>query len=289
MHNETSIRSTQTENGGGHAAPSAPAPFDEAKLHAFMMQAMTDLAACGAGFMTNLGHKLGLYRAMAGAGRLTAPQVAERAGTSERYTREWLNSQASGGYVDYLPDDQTYCLPPEQALVLAGENGPCFFPPALEVSASMWLDEARILDAFRTGQGIPWGDHDGRLYCGVAQFFRSGYLANLVLHWLPAIEGAVAKLEAGASVADVGCGHGHTSILMAQAFPHARFHGYDTHPESIEAARKNAARAGVADRVEFEVADAKSLPDRRFDLICFFDCLHDLGDPVGAAKRARVP
>jgi SAM-dependent methyltransferase len=289
MHTETSIRSTHAASVGERATAAAtPAPqFDEAKLHAFVMQAMTDLAACSAGFMTNLGHKLGLYRAMAGAGTLTARQVAARAGLSERYTREWLNSQAAGGYVEYRADDQTYYLPPEHALVLAVENGPCFFPPALEVSASMWLDEARILDAFRTGKGIPWGEHNARLYCGVAQFFRSGYLANLVPNWLPAIDGAVAKLNAGASVADVGCGHGHTSILMAQAFPKAKFHGYDTHPESIEAARKNAAEAGVADRIEFQVADAKSLPDRRFDLICFFDCLHDLGDPVGAAKRAR--
>jgi len=292
MHDETFTSDTQAVNGGGPAAaPAAPAPLhealDEAKLHAFVMQAMTDLAACGAGFMTNLGHKLGLYRAMAGAGPLSAQQVAERAGVSERYTREWLNSQAAGGYVEYRSEDRTYHLPPEQALVLAGQDGPCFFPPALEVSASMWLDEARILDAFRSGQGIPWGDHDQRLYSGVAQFFRGGYLANLVPSWLPAIDGAVAKLEAGARVADIGCGHGHTSILMAQAFPQATFHGYDTHPESIAAARKNAAAAGVADRVLFEVADARSLPDHRFDLICFFDCLHDLGDPVGAARRAR--
>ncbi len=260
--------------------------IDEEKLHDFLMQIMTDLAACSAGFMTNIGHKLGLYKAMAGAGYLTSGQLAQRAQCGERYTREWLNSQAAGGYVEYRPEDKTYYLPPEQALVLADESGPCFFPPALEVSASMWFDEEKILDAFRTGKGIPWGEHSGRLFCGVAAFFRSGYQANLVANWLPAIDGAIEKLEAGARVADVGCGHGHSTIIMAREFPNSKFYGYDYHAESIEAARQNALKEGVADRVEFHVSDVKSIPDKQFDLICFFDCLHDLGDPVGAASRA---
>lgn len=261
--------------------------IDEAKLHGFLMQVMTDLAACSAGFMTNLGDKLGLYKAMAGAGHLSSTEVAKRAGCNERYTREWLNSQAAGGYVEYRAEDKTYYLPPEQALVLADDTGPCFFPPALSVSASMWFDEEKTLAAFRSGAGIPWGEHDGRLFCGVAAFFRSGYSAHLVQDWLPAIDGAVAKLNKGAKVADIGCGHGHSSIIMAQAFPNSTFYGYDYHPESIDAARRNARAAGVADRVIFEIADAKSIPDEQFDLICFFDCLHDLGDPVGAAARAR--
>lgn len=259
--------------------------LDENKLHDFLMKAMTDLAACSAGFMTSVGHKLGLYKAMAGAGHLTSAQLATRANCAERYTREWLNSQAAGGYVEYRPEDGTYYLPPEQALVLSNENGPCFFPPALEVSASMWFDEDRILDAMKSGKGIPWGEHHGRLFCGVATFFRSGYTANLVPNWLPAITGAKEKLEAGAKVADVGCGHGHSTIIMAEAFPNSTFVGFDYHPESIAAARINAQQAGVADRVTFEVADIKALPNGQYDLVCFFDCLHDLGDPVGAARH----
>ncbi|MEX0619066.1 MAG: class I SAM-dependent methyltransferase [Pseudohongiellaceae bacterium] len=262
-------------------------PVSEDKLNAFLMQVMTDLGACSAGFMTHLGHKLGLYKAMAGAGHLTSGQLAERANCNERYVREWLNSQATGGYVEYRSDDQTYYLPPEQALVLADESGPCFFPPALEVSASMWFDEEKTFDAFRSGDGVPWGDHHGRLFCGVAAFFRSGYAANLVSSWIPALDGVKQKLEAGARVADIGCGHGHSTIIMAQAFPESRFYGFDYHPESIEAARQHAVEAGIADRVEFSVATAKSIPDNQFDLVCFFDCLHDLGDPVGAAKRAH--
>ena len=271
MTNSTQINATQ---------------IDDEKLHAFLMQAMTDLAACSAGFMTNIGHKLGLYKAMADAGYLTSEQVAKRAQCAERYTREWLNSQAAGGYIEYRPEDKTSYLPPEQAVVLANENGPCFFPPALEVSATMWFDEEKTLKAFRTGDGVPWGEHNGRLFCGVAAFFRSGYEANLVPNWLPAIDGASEKLAEGGKVADVGCGYGHSTIIMAKAFPNSRFFGYDYHPESIQAARQNALDAGVADRVEFHVADVKSIPNEQFDLICFFDCLHDLGDPVGAAAHA---
>lgn len=261
--------------------------IDNDKLDAFLGRIIGDLAACSAGFMTNLGHKLGLYKAMAGQGYLSAAEVAERAGTAERYTREWLNSQAAGGYVEYRPGDQRYRLPPEQALVLANEDGPCFFPPALEVSASMWFDEARILEAVRSGAGIPWGEHNGRLFCGVAAFFRSGYAAHLVQDWLPAIEGMSGKLAAGATVADVGCGYGHSTILMAKAFPKARFFGFDTHAASIAEAREIAKLEGVADRVQFEVSGIKAMPDHQYDLVCFFDCLHDLGDPVGAARRVR--
>jgi SAM-dependent methyltransferase len=259
--------------------------IDETKLNDFLMKVVGDLAACSAGFMTNIGHKLGLYKAMAGAGYLSSAQVAKLAGCAERYTREWLNSQAAGGYVEYRAADETYRLPPEQALVLSNENGPCFFPPALEVSASMWFDEARIMNAVRTGQGIAWGDHNGRLFCGVAAFFRSGYAANLVANWLPALDGRVEKLQAGATVADVGCGYGHSTIMMAEAFPNSRFYGYDSHEASIVAARKNASDAGVADRVSFHVAKIKEIPNEKFDLVCFFDCLHDLGDPVGAVRH----
>jgi SAM-dependent methyltransferase len=256
------------------------------KLNAFVMQVMTDFAASSAGFLTHLGHKLGLYKAMAGAGHLTARQIANRADCAERYTREWLNSQAAGGYIEYRPEDDTYQLPAEHALVLADDTAPCFLPPALEITASMWFDEDKTLAAFRSGRGIPWGDHHPRLFHGVAEFFRGGYQAHLVDSWLPALDGVVAKLRGGAAVADIGCGHGHSTVMMAKAFPASTFHGYDPHRGSVEAATTHAAAAGVADRCSFAISGAQAIPDRRFDLVCFFDCLHDLGDPVGAAHRA---
>jgi len=260
--------------------------IDEAKLEAFVGQVVGDLSASYGGVMMNLGRKLGLYQAMSDAGPLSPAQVAERAGCGKRYVREWLNSQAAGGYVDYDPKSETYELTPEQAFVLADETSPVHIPPALEVIASMWLDEEKTLDAFRTGKGVPWGDHNGRLFCGVAAFFRTGYQANLVANWLPTLDGVTDKLEAGAKVADVGCGYGHSTIIMAEAYPNSRFWGFDVHPGSVEEARRNAEAAGVTDRVTFEVAKAKDFPAHGYDLVCFFDCLHDLGDPVGAANHA---
>jgi SAM-dependent methyltransferase len=237
--------------------------------------------------MISFGHKLGLYKAMAGAGPTSAKELAGRAGCSERYVREWLNCQAAGGYVDYHAVSDTYELSPEQGLVLADEESPVFVPDAWNVSASMWFDEEKTLHAFRTGKGVAWGEHHERLHCGVAAFYRNGYKASLVSEWLPALDAVVEKLEAGATVADVGCGHGHSTVLMAQAFPRSRFRGFDAHLASIEAARQNAANAGVADRVRFDRALAVDYPDERYELICFFDCLHDLGDPVGAARYAK--
>jgi len=260
--------------------------IDESKLEAFVGQVVGELSASYGIFTMSLGRKLGLYKAMAGAGPLTAAEVAERAGCAERYVREWLNSQAAGGYVAYDADTQKYELPPEQAFVLADEASPVHMPPAAEVVASVWLDEEQSLEAIRTGKGVSWGEHNGRLFCGVAAFFRPGYQANLVENWLPALNGVTDKLEAGARVADVGCGYGHSTIIMAQAYPNSRFWGFDAHPDSVAAARRNAEEAGVADRVTFEVAKAKDFPAHGYDLVCFFDCLHDLGDPVGAANHA---
>jgi len=259
---------------------------DTVKLNQFVERAIGDLAAGYGGVMVSLGRKLGLYRAMAGGGPLSAEEVAHRAGCAERYTREWLNSQAAGDYVTYDPSSQTYELSPEAALVLADEESATYIAPAWEVPASMWLDEERAIEAFRTGDGVPWGEHDPRMYRGVAAFYRNGYRSQLVQHWLPSLEGVVAKLRAGARVADVGCGFGHSTVIMAQAFPASTFHGYDGHPASVEAARRNAAEVGVADRVQFEVASARDYPSGDYDLICFFDCLHDMGDPVGAARHA---
>jgi SAM-dependent methyltransferase len=260
--------------------------IDPAKLESFAMRAIADVTAGYTGVMVSLGEKLGLYRAMAGAGPLSAKELATRAGCAERYVREWLNAQAAGGYLGYHAVSDTYELSPEHAMVLADEDSPFYIPAAWNVPASMWFDEDKALRAFRTGCGVSWGEHDPRMSCGVAAFYRNGYRASLVPQWLPALDGVVARLEAGIAVADVGCGHGHSTLLMAQAFPNSRFHGFDTHAASLDAARRNAAAAGVGDRVDFSKASATGYPDRGYGLICFFDTLHDLGDPVGAVRHA---
>ncbi|HEX6978916.1 MAG TPA: class I SAM-dependent methyltransferase [Alphaproteobacteria bacterium] len=260
--------------------------IDPAKLDAFLARAVGDLSAGYGGVMVSLGNRLGLYKAMAGAGPLSAREVANRAKCAERYVREWLNSQVAGGYVVYHAISDTYELTPEQAFVLADEDSPVFIPNAWAVPASMWFDEDKAEEAFRTGKGIPWGDHDGRLYCGVAAFYRNAYRGSLVQEWLPALDGVVEKLEAGALVADIGCGHGHSTTLMAQAFPASRFHGFDAHRESVVEAQKVAVAAGVSQRVSFATARADDYPGTGYDLICFFDCLHDMGDPVAAATHA---
>jgi SAM-dependent methyltransferase len=260
--------------------------INQAKLDSFLGRAIADLSAGYGGVMVSLGSKLGLYKAMAGAGPLSARELAARAGCAERYVREWLNAQVAGGYLEYHAVSGTYELSPEQAMVLADEDSPVFLPNAWEVPASMWFDEDKAIEAFRSGKGVAWGDHDGRLYCGVAAFYRNAYRGSLVSQWLPALDGVVEKLEAGIDVADVGCGHGHSSILMAQAFPRSRFHGFDVHAASIEEARRHAAEAGLAGRVAFDVARASDYPGKGYGLICFFDCLHDMGDPLAAARHA---
>jgi len=253
---------------------------------AFLERALADLAGAYGGVMVSTGHKLGLYRALAGRGPVSSVELAAWTGCNERYVREWLNSQVAGGYLDYHEESETYELPVEHAPVLADEESPTFLPPAFEIPASLWFDQARTLDAFRTGEGVRWGDHDERLHRGVSAFCRNAYRAALVPEWLPALDGVVEKLERGARAADVGCGHGHSTVLMASAFERSRFVGFDTHIASLEAARANAEAAGVAERVEFRPGDASSYPTAGYDLICFFDCLHDLGDPVGAARHA---
>lgn len=260
--------------------------MDQGRLNELLGKVVADLSAGYGGVMVSLGDKLGLYKAMAGAGPLSSHELAKRTGCAERYVREWLNSQAAGGYVTYHAASGTYELTPEQAFVLADENSPVFIPPAHQVVASMWFDEAKARDAIKTGKGVPWGDHDERLYCGVAAFYRNCYRGSLVNEWLPTLGGVVEKLRAGAKVADIGCGHGHSTVLMAQAFPNSRFWGFDVHEDSIEAAREVAKAAKVADRVRFEVADAAGYPALLYDLVCFFDCLHDMGRPVDAATHA---
>ncbi|MDM0029178.1 class I SAM-dependent methyltransferase [Variovorax saccharolyticus] len=260
--------------------------IDSAKLEAFAMRAIGDVTAGYTGVMVSLGSKLGLYRAMAGAGPLSAKEVAGRCGCAERYVREWLNSQAAGGYLVYHAGSDTYELSGEHALVLADEDSPCFIPHAWNVPAAMWADEHLAIDAFRSGDGVAWGEHDARMSCGVAAFYRNGYRASLVPQWLPALDGVVSQLEAGIEVADVGCGHGHSTLLMAQAFPNSHFSGFDTHAASIGAARAHAAAAGLSSNLAFSLARAVDYPGQRYGLICFFDTLHDLGDPVAAARHA---
>lgn len=260
--------------------------IDPSKLEAFAGKAIGDLASAQTGLMVSLGSKLGLYKAMAFAGPLSAEEVARRAGCAERYVREWLNAQAASEYLVYHASSDSYELTPEQAMVLADEDSPAYIPNAWTLPPALWADEPMAIEAFRTGRGVAWGEHDARLSCGVAAFFRNGYRANLVPQWLPALDGVVEQLRAGIAVADIGCGHGHSTLLMAQAFPSSRFHGFDSHADSIEAARRHAVDAGVGTRVSFQPARAVDYPDRQYGLICFFDTLHDLGDPVAAAQHA---
>jgi SAM-dependent methyltransferase len=260
--------------------------IDQTKLETFLLRAVGDLSAGYGGVMVSLGSKLGLYKAMSGAGPISSKELAARVGCAERYVSEWLNAQAAGGYVNYHAVSDTYELSPEQAMVLADEDSPVFIPNAWQVPASMWFDEAKAIEAFRTGKGVAWGEHDGRLYCGVAAFYRNAYRGSLVSEWLPALDGVVEKLNAGIAVADVGCGYGHSTLLMAQAFPQSRFHGFDVHSASIDEARRNAADAGLAARVGFDVARAVDYPGKNYGLLCFFDCLHDMGDPIAAARHA---
>jgi 2-polyprenyl-3-methyl-5-hydroxy-6-metoxy-1,4-benzoquinol methylase len=262
--------------------------IDQHKLDALAGRLLGDLSAGYGGVMVSLGDKLGLYRAMAGSGPLSSHEIARRSGCSERYVREWLNSQVAGGYIDYHPASATYELTPEQAAVLADDTSPVFLPHAWQVVASMWADEPKTLNAFKTGEGVSWGEHSERLFCGVAAFYRNCYSASLVKEWLPTISGITDKLEKGAKVADVGCGHGHSTVLMAQAYPESRFWGFDAHEGSIEIARRVAREAGVAERVSFEVASADEYARHTYDLICFFDCLHDMGRPVDAMRYART-
>jgi SAM-dependent methyltransferase len=263
------------------------AEINEEKLAAFGDKVFGDLAATYGAVMVSLGDKLGLYEALRGAGPLNSDEVADRSGCAERYVREWLNQQVAAGYLSYDADAATYELPPEHAAVLADPDSPALMTPAFNVPAAMWMSEDKTVQAFRTGGGVAWGEHDERLFCGVAAFYRNAYGAALVPEWLPALDGVVEALDAGAKVADVGCGHGHSTVLMAQAYPNSRFVGYDNHPDSIAAARENAAAAGVADRVELRLGVAADLGDDRYDLICFFDALHDMGDPLAAARAAR--
>lgn len=264
------------------------------RIEKFADLVVTDLAAAMAGAMTNLGHKLGLYEAMAASGPISSNELARRTATNERSVREWLNGQVAGGYVLFDTNTNQYFLPPEHAFVLANPDSPAFLPPAFDVAASLWHGEDRILAAFRSGEGVGWHEHDCRLFTGTEAFFRNGYRAHLTQTWIPSLSGVQEKLSRGGHVADVGCGHGASAILMAHTFPKSEFVGIDYHESSIAVARERAKEAGVADRIRFEVATAQALAKigQKFDLICFMDSIHDMGDPleaVCAAQHAVAP
>ncbi|HEX5414006.1 MAG TPA: class I SAM-dependent methyltransferase [Terriglobia bacterium] len=256
---------------------------DESRLNAFMEKAVADMGAAMHATLVVLGDKLGLYKAMAGAGWLTPAELAAKTGTAERYVREWLDANAASGYVSYNAETRQYQLPPEQEFALTVLD----LPGAFHVISACFKDEPKITQAFRTGEGVGWHEHDANLFFGTERFFRPNYANNLIGSWIPALDGVSAKLASGGTVADVGCGHGASTMLMARAFPKSRFHGFDYHGGSIEYARHVAGRDGLLDQITFEVANAKSYPaNGGYDLVTFFDCLHDMGDPVGAARHA---
>jgi 2-polyprenyl-3-methyl-5-hydroxy-6-metoxy-1,4-benzoquinol methylase len=261
----------------------------EDRMRDFRAQVIRDAAAALCGVTVSIGDRLGLYTAMAGAGPLTSQQVAASTALVERYVREWLAVQVANGYVDYDPMEETYTLPDERAAVLADPMSSTYLAGAFLRLQAAYATEDQLVKAFRSGSGVGWDEHPDALFSGTAKFFRSGYLANIVAGqgWLPALDGVVDKLTAGGWVADVGCGYGYSTIVMAQAFPASTFVGFDYHQPSIEAARKLAAEAGVGDRVSFEVASAQEFPGTGYDLITCYDCVHDLGDPAGAARHAR--
>ncbi len=262
-------------------------PINEDKLNAFLGQVVGDFGASLSSVLGYIGQKLGLYKALVAAGPLTPPELAERTGTTERYVREWCINQAAGGYINYDPESGKYSLSPEQAIALTDEHSPFFVGGGFYVIKAMSRAEPRITEAFLNGGGMLWGEHDSDLFVGTERFFRPGYTAHLVDSWIPALTGIEDKLKSGGNVADVGCGHGASTLIMAKAYPNSHFYGFDNHAPSIDHARDAALESGLNDRVRFEVADARSFPGEGYDLIGFFDCLHDMGDPQGAMKRAN--
>jgi len=259
---------------------------DSDKLNEFIGRFVGDLGAAVHAGMVVIGEQLGLYKALA-KGPMSASALAKHTNTDPRYVREWLSSQAAGGYVAYDADADEFSLTAEQAFTLADENSPAYLPGAFQLALGSLKAVPRITEAFRSGAGMGWGEHDTDVFHGCEKFFRPGYAANLISSWIPALDGVQEKLDKGARVADVGCGKGASTILMAQSFPRSRFFGFDYHPASIEAARETAKNSGVDQRTSFEVAKAKEYPGGPYDFVTLFDCLHDMGDPVGAARHVR--
>ncbi|HKT48476.1 MAG TPA: class I SAM-dependent methyltransferase [Candidatus Acidoferrales bacterium] len=261
--------------------------INQDRLHEFLGRALVDFGATFNAALIRIGDKLGLYKALASGGPQTAAELAKRTGTSERYVREWLSTQAAGGYVTYDAPNSKFFLTEEQAFAMADENSPCFMPGAFQVALAATRAEEQLADRFKTGQGLGWHEHHHELFVGTERFFRPGYAANLISAWIPALEGVEAKLKSGARVADVGCGLGASTVLMAKHYPKSEFFAFDYHDKSIDTAKQRAKEAGVADRIRFEIAKAKDFPGKDYDFITFFDCLHDMGDPAGAAAHVR--
>jgi SAM-dependent methyltransferase len=257
------------------------------RLNAFMGKMLVDVGSAMNASLMLLGDKLGLYKALAAKGPMTSADLAKATGTTERYVREWLSAQAASGYIEYDAKTTKFSMLPEQAMALADEDSPVFLGGVGDIVWAAFLDEPKVADAFKTGKGVGWNRRSECLFCGTARFFRTGYKHHLVQEWLPALDGVIEKLERGAKVADIGCGHGVSTRLMAESFPKSQFYGFDYHEGSIEAARDQAKKAGLGNRVHFDVHSAKTYPAEGYDLVCFFDCLHDMGDPVGALKHVR--
>ena len=260
---------------------------DMQKLDALVGRLVGDVGAAMSGALVVLGDKVGIFKAMADGTPMNVQQLSQKTGVKERYLREWLSAQAAADYITYDEKTDRFSLSPEQAMVFAEENSPAFFVGAFEVVQSMWMDEPKVADAFRTGKGLGWHEHSTCLFRGTERFFRPGYNSHLVAEWIPALSGVEEKLKAGAKVADVGCGHGASTILMAQAYPASHFTGFDYHGPSIDKAKAAAKEAGVGDRVTFEQSRAAEFPGRGYDMVAMFDCLHDMGDPVGAGQHVK--
>ena len=268
------------------SAVTQPAPINEDKMNAFLGKVVGDFGAALSSSLVYIGQKLGLYKALASGEAVTSSELAAKTSTNERYVREWLINQAASGYVDYDVKSGRYSLAPEQAMALTDESSPFYVGGGFYVIKAMTHAVNRIEDAFKNGGGMLWGEHDPDLFVGTERFFRPGYAAHLIATWIPSLTGVEERLKAGGKVADIGCGHGSSTIIMSQAYPNSRFWGFDNHEKSIETARQRAEDAGVSDRVTFGVANANELPDEQYDMVAFFDCLHDMGDPTGACKRA---
>lgn len=261
--------------------------IDEEKMQAFLHQVITDFAASLSSTLGYIGQKLGLYTALREGGPMTAEQLARKTETEERYIREWLVNQAAGGYVEYDPKTGRYSLSPEQAVALTDEMSPFYVGGGFFTVKALQAAQSRIEEAFRSGGGMLWREHDPDLFVGTEKFFRPGYTAHLVSQWIPALDGIEDRLKRGGRVADVGCGHGASTLIMARAYPRSEFHGFDNHEASIARARENAKAAGIDGRLKFSVSDAAEIPGENYDLIAYFDCLHDMGDPIGALKWAK--
>jgi 2-polyprenyl-3-methyl-5-hydroxy-6-metoxy-1,4-benzoquinol methylase len=261
--------------------------LDMDKLHEFLGRALVDFGATFNAALVRIGDKLGLYKALAAGGPQTPTELAKRTGTAERYVREWLSCQAAGGYVSYDAPAQKFYLSEEQAFAMADDSSPAFMPGAFQVALAATRAEEQLTERFKTGKGMGWHEHHHELFEGTERFFRPGYAANLLSAWIPSLEGVDEKLKAGARVADVGCGLGASTILMAKAYPKSEFYGFDYHDKSIEKAKQRAKDAGIADKIHFDVAMAKNFPAREYDFVTFFDCLHDMGDPAGASAHVR--